>query len=277
MSEAIAADSAKVAILRYQPGWSHSVVVTGMDRRLVVGFGFDLERPDAPERIQTLGEDFELVRDGLTSLSEEQMHRLFMAQLEAAVDYAEIRLPGFSQMSHERQAAVLELITSLGESLFHGICAAAEQQDGSELACASAASAWFDDLGPVPFLGLDRQGDLFRGGTDRREPQDVGDIGLGGWARALTRSLAHAEARYRADADAPFDSLPESVQSALALVARDSDGAAGFWDAVTERRWSEAVRVLAELPEMPERSRRQAIMLLERARADGQLPARKRR
>lgn len=273
MTEAFDFESARAAILRYQPAWRHSVVVHAPERRLMVGYGFDLDRADAPEMIRALGEDFELVRDGLLSLSGAQMLQLFDAQLRVAVEHAELRVPGFGELPGERQTALLELIISRGEALFDSVCALAEEQG----ALAATASEWFDQGGRAPYLGLQRDVVRRRGQPGRPKGQDVKDVDLGSWAEKMASSVVRAAAHYESDAGMSFGFLPDDAQSALALVARDGEDATGFWDAVTEHRWSEAVRELGERPDFPERSRRHATMLLERARAQGRLPAQRTR
>ena len=61
-----------------------------------------------------VGVDLDALRTGREPLSDAQMHKLFDEVLEAAVELANERIPGFAGLREEAQWALLELIVWLG-------------------------------------------------------------------------------------------------------------------------------------------------------------------
>jgi hypothetical protein len=107
-------ESARRAILRYQPASNWVSISRDPTRRMTIGLGFDVSRPEASELLSQVGFDPAALRSGRAPLSDAQMSELFDLTLLAAVEWARQRVPGFDGMLPERQWALLELIVWLG-------------------------------------------------------------------------------------------------------------------------------------------------------------------
>jgi hypothetical protein len=137
-------EGARRAILRYQAA-SHWVSISrDPTRRMTVGMGFDMSRPDAPQLLTAVGLDPAAVRGGRTPISDAQMTELFDLVLAVAVDQARRRVPRFDGMPAKRQWALLELIVWLGpheaEAVFRDLSQLALPLTDEPL----TPSPWFD-------------------------------------------------------------------------------------------------------------------------------------
>jgi len=106
----------KDLIEKYE-GRRHFAAADG-EHRPVVGVGFDLERPDARQRIEALGLDFGAVRSGRIALSDAQIDALFDGDVRKAAAEARQQLAGFDDLAPDRQAAVTDMMFNLGADGF---------------------------------------------------------------------------------------------------------------------------------------------------------------
>jgi hypothetical protein len=107
-------EGARRAILRYQPASNWLSISRDPTRRMTIGLGFDVSRPEASELLSQVGLDPAAVRSGRTPVSDAQMSELFDLTLLAAVEWARQCVPGFDTMLPKQQWALLELIVWLG-------------------------------------------------------------------------------------------------------------------------------------------------------------------
>jgi hypothetical protein len=116
----------------------------------MIGITFNLERPDARAKIKDLGLQYRAVLAGKQSLTDEQIDKLFDADLNAAISHARERITSFDTLSHSRQLVVVDLVFSLGPAAFDELekaIAAINVDDWNTAAHEMQASAWFDQTG----------------------------------------------------------------------------------------------------------------------------------
>lgn len=138
------------ALLRFQPGSNWVSMSRDPTPRMTIGLGFDLGRGGASEMLRDVGVNPAAVRNGHAAISDSQMRELFDLTLLAAIEWAERRIPGFAEMSPERQGVLLELIVWMGPLGMDGVLFELEQlslplTDGSSV----EPSPWFDRAGNV--------------------------------------------------------------------------------------------------------------------------------
>jgi hypothetical protein len=134
-------ESARRAILRYQPASNWVSISRDPIYRATVGFGFDVTRPEAPEMLRRVGLDPAAVRSGRMPVSDAQMDALLDMALEAATRTAHRRVPGFARMEPEQQWALLELIVWLGPDGAEGVF---NELEWLSPPLTSEPSPWFD-------------------------------------------------------------------------------------------------------------------------------------
>jgi hypothetical protein len=137
-------ERARRSVLRFQPASNWVGRSRDPTPRMTIGFGFDLGRADAPEFLRRAGVDPATVRIGRAPVSDAQMNELFDLTLEAAIAWAEERIPGFAEISSERQSALLELIVWLGSFGVESVFAELEQLGLPLTGGPLEASPWFD-------------------------------------------------------------------------------------------------------------------------------------
>jgi hypothetical protein len=144
------------AVLRFQPASNWVSVSRDPTPRMTVGLGFDVSRAEASEMLRQVGLDPAGVRSGRTPVTDAQMNELFDVTLRSAVAWAERRIPGFAELTPERQAALLELIVWLGPFNADGVFSELEQL---------ALPLTDDPLPPSPWFAVPPQ-------RDRSAPPD---------------------------------------------------------------------------------------------------------
>jgi hypothetical protein len=136
--------AARRAILRYQPASNWVLASRDPTPRMTVGLGFDVSRSESQEVLRRVGLDPAAVRSGRTPVSDGQMDELFDLALQAAIGFADRRVPGFHEMPSERQSAVLELIVWLGIDGTSGVFGELERLGVAPAEGAAEPSRWFD-------------------------------------------------------------------------------------------------------------------------------------
>jgi lysozyme len=79
-----------------------------------VGVGFNLRRQDAPARIAALGLSYDEVAAGTQRLTDDQIDRLFTADLEATLAGVAALVPGFLALTLARRIALVDMAFNLG-------------------------------------------------------------------------------------------------------------------------------------------------------------------
>ncbi len=268
------AEGAKRAVLRYQPASNWAALTSEPNSRMRIGFGFDLDGPDASTWLKRVGVDLDALRTGREPLSDAQMHQLFDEVLEAAVELANERIPGFAGLRDEAQWALLELIVWLGREGWEAVISEIERLSLPLTSEPLEASGWFDRPSE-PALPDRSAAAASPGGAlpswSSRPPDDA----LGYWAREIALTRAQARRRYESATGDPFSALPIEVQTVLTKVARDHGSSASrLWSAVADRRWLDVRYELhgLEQPPGPQDRYGDEAALLDRAIRGGLLP-----
>jgi lysozyme len=79
-----------------------------------VGVGFNLRRQDAPARIAALGLSYDAVVAGAQRLSDDQVDRLFSADIEATLAGVARLVPSFPDLAVARRVALVDMAFNLG-------------------------------------------------------------------------------------------------------------------------------------------------------------------
>jgi hypothetical protein len=131
-----------------------------------VGIGFNLNRSDARDALAKIGAGYDAVRSGTTSLTDQQVDRLFAYSLAPVVDEARASLQPshFDSMSDARRFVICDLVFNLGSAGWLGFvntrgiidkaCHAARTSDSAgahvlfgQAADALTQSAWYNQVG----------------------------------------------------------------------------------------------------------------------------------
>jgi hypothetical protein len=144
---------ARATILRFQPALNWASLSRDPAPRMTVGFGFDLGRADAAETLARIGLDPTAVRSGRTPLSDDQISELFDVALEAALQVAHARVPGFAAMTPDAQEALLELIMWWGPDGASAVFSEVEALSLPLTTDPPEPSPWFDERPGRPLEG----------------------------------------------------------------------------------------------------------------------------
>jgi GH24 family phage-related lysozyme (muramidase) len=85
-----------------------------------VGIGFNLNRPDAPQKLASVGADYNLVRSGKQALSYQQALALHQVDLYNASREASRLLPNYTQQPPIVQQIMTDLVYNLGARKLSG-------------------------------------------------------------------------------------------------------------------------------------------------------------
>lgn len=85
-----------------------------------IGVGFNLRRPDAKQRIEELGLNYNKVLAGEQALSDAQIDKLLEADIDAAINACVKVFPNFTELSDVRQRVLADMMFNLGRSRFEG-------------------------------------------------------------------------------------------------------------------------------------------------------------
>jgi GH24 family phage-related lysozyme (muramidase) len=115
-----------------------------------VGVGFNLDRPDAREKIEALGLNYDDVRAGRQDLSDEQIDSLLDHDVETAISGARNDVSNFDSLPEGVQSAVVDMVFNVGESTFadfENTIDALENNDFERAADEMEDSDWYDQVG----------------------------------------------------------------------------------------------------------------------------------
>ncbi|HEV2418290.1 MAG TPA: glycoside hydrolase family protein [Terriglobia bacterium] len=115
-----------------------------------VGIGFNLDRPDAPQKITAMGLNYQQVRAGQQSLTLDQINQLFAADVNTAIASAASIVPGFDALPDAAQMVITDMIFNLGPRGFAGFAraiSAFENKNWEMAALEMTQSAWYAQTG----------------------------------------------------------------------------------------------------------------------------------
>jgi GH24 family phage-related lysozyme (muramidase) len=116
-----------------------------------IGVGFNLDRNDARNKVETLGLDYDKVRSGAIELTDDQINELFFPDVDAAIDAASEAIANFDDLSDEKQTVLVDMVFNLGAAgfrAFRRMIAAVEAEDWETAASEMENSAWYGQVGP---------------------------------------------------------------------------------------------------------------------------------
>jgi len=79
-----------------------------------IGIGFNLNRDDARERLSSVGLDYNQIRNGSQSLTDEQVYHFFKEDLNEAIQTAQSFLPNFYEHPAKIQEVIINMAFNLG-------------------------------------------------------------------------------------------------------------------------------------------------------------------
>jgi GH24 family phage-related lysozyme (muramidase) len=123
-----------------------------------VGVGFRLDVTGAQGAIESLGLDYDQVRSGEQTLTDEQIDTLFDQTVNQAIEAAQQVIPNFDALSDDRQVVVVDMVFNLGKAGFSGFVLtihSIRNQDWSGTAKHMQRSAWFQQVGARAIADVD--------------------------------------------------------------------------------------------------------------------------
>lgn len=83
-----------------------------------IGVGFNLNRPDAPEKIKKLGLDYNSVKSGKKTLTPQQIDSLLKQDIKSSWNSAKDIVENFVSLPSNAKSVIVEMIFNLGRSGF---------------------------------------------------------------------------------------------------------------------------------------------------------------
>jgi GH24 family phage-related lysozyme (muramidase) len=117
---------------------------------LTIGIGFNLQRSDAKKKIEGLGLKFDDVKSGKVQLTDDQIQKLFDADVEKAVSDAKGLVKNYDELPEARKRVVVNMIFNLGAGgfgKFKHLIADLEANDFEKAADEMKKSAWYTQVG----------------------------------------------------------------------------------------------------------------------------------
>jgi GH24 family phage-related lysozyme (muramidase) len=115
-----------------------------------IGVGFNLQRPDAREKITALGLSYDAVCRGEVRLTDAQIDRLLDSDIADAEAGARRCVRGFDVLPAQAKMVVIDMVFNLGVggfSAFRKMIAALEARDWNKAAAEMRDSAWYHQVG----------------------------------------------------------------------------------------------------------------------------------
>ena len=100
--------------IKHNEGLLHSVYRCSMGVK-TIGVGFNLENPNAKERIAALGVNHGALLSGKVGLTLEQINQLLDEDIETAISTANSLFNNFATLSLERQIILVDMAFNLGK------------------------------------------------------------------------------------------------------------------------------------------------------------------
>jgi len=145
-------DSYLDTLLRYielGEGRRHNVYTDTAGHK-TIGVGFNLDRKDARRRIAMLGLDYDQVRSGEDSLSDEEIDTLLTMDVGTAMLDAFVLVPGFDELLPARRVVLTDMAFNLGRhklGLFKGMLKAVGDKHWVKASLEMKKSRWATQVG----------------------------------------------------------------------------------------------------------------------------------
>jgi GH24 family phage-related lysozyme (muramidase) len=114
-----------------------------------IGVGFNLKRPDAKEKIEKLGLNFDKVLAGEQELSDKQIDQLLKDDIDAAIADCKKVFPNFAGLSDVRQRVLVDMMFNLGKprlEKFKKMIANVNKGDFAKAADEMKDSKWYTQV-----------------------------------------------------------------------------------------------------------------------------------
>jgi lysozyme len=98
-------------------GVAYSVYDDGLGNP-TIGIGFNLNRGDAPQILASLGLDYKGLRDGLKTLTKDDVTRLYEYTVKEAEKEVRKYIKNFDKLSEVRKRVLIDLMFNLGSHKF---------------------------------------------------------------------------------------------------------------------------------------------------------------
>jgi GH24 family phage-related lysozyme (muramidase) len=115
-----------------------------------VGVGFNLDAPGAQAAIQALGLDYNQVRSGGQTLTDDQIDALLDQTVNQAIQGARQVVPSFDSLPDDKHVVIVDMVFNLGVHRFSQFVHAIQAVNIQDWATASQQmqqSAWFRQVG----------------------------------------------------------------------------------------------------------------------------------
>ena len=115
-----------------------------------IGVGFNLDRPDAREVIESLGLNYEAIRSGADRPHDQQVDTLFTADVNTAINDARNAIDNFDDLPEDKQTVLVDMAFNLGAigfGQFRNMIDAVENQDWTRAADEMVNSLWYSQVG----------------------------------------------------------------------------------------------------------------------------------
>ena len=117
-----------------------------------VGIGFNLQRPDAPRLLQSVGANYQAVLSGQAVLTDVQIYALFENDLSSAITQAQQKISNYNDLAQPRQFVVVDMIFNMGSGTdgfggFVNTIAYIESGDFGQAATNMTLSDWYHQVG----------------------------------------------------------------------------------------------------------------------------------
>jgi len=115
-----------------------------------IGIGFNLNRYDARNKLKSLGLNYDSVRNGNQSLTDQQIYHLFKEDLNEAIGAAQSFLPNFNEHPAKVQGVVINMAFNLGANRLASFVKFKEaliNKDYSAAANEMIDSKWYKQVG----------------------------------------------------------------------------------------------------------------------------------
>jgi GH24 family phage-related lysozyme (muramidase) len=110
-----------------------------------IGIGFNLDRADAKQWVESLGLNYDAMKEGKIGLTNSHIEQLYEADLATAIADAKKFFPRFDELDAMRQIVLVDMVFNLGLSRlnkFKKFKLALEQNDYEEAAQQMEQSRW---------------------------------------------------------------------------------------------------------------------------------------
>jgi lysozyme len=127
----------------------HTKAYPDSEKVPTIGVGFNLNRPDAKKRIESIGLDYEKVKAGKQELTEQQITKFLEADIETAAADCKSVFPKFNELSDVRQRVLVDMMFNLGQPRFSKLKKMIANVQAAKFDAAAdemKASKWYDQV-----------------------------------------------------------------------------------------------------------------------------------